>query len=311
MAANGAYFKGDDRRGDTYIFDGAKLEELKRLNRQSECRSPTAIERTRYLLLLGLNQAMHDKPFNAPLDKPTKILEIGCGSCHILTQLAQKFSKARVYGIDPSPPPDLRGKPDNMTYIRGTFEDLLAANDTQLAKETFDYIFVRSLVLVVTDWPLFISRIKSLLKPGGWVEVQDWSNRSFVNPSSPKPVDLDWEWYKSLSAAVKARGTDLALGEKLTGLLDIAGLEDVASEQFVVPITPCPSVPDSQPLHVYVSEALPGTYQILLERYLQNRHSTDKIENFKKEARETMLSGKIEELFWWWYACIGRKPLSV
>jgi hypothetical protein len=48
MAANGAYFKGDDRRGDTYIFDGAKQEELKRLDRQSECKSLLAIERTRY-----------------------------------------------------------------------------------------------------------------------------------------------------------------------------------------------------------------------------------------------------------------------
>ena len=170
--ASVSFLKDNDREADLYIFDSAKLGELRRLDEQSSC----------------FSIVMHDKPIHAALGDPTKILEIGCGTGLMTCYLARKYPQAQVYGIDPSPvPTSFHEKPANVEYIQSKFEDVLHSGDEKLEKGSFDYVFCRMVLLVINDWPLHLARISTLLKPGGFVELQEASFMSFFSPSAPDP----------------------------------------------------------------------------------------------------------------------------
>ena len=149
--ATSKHLRDETRQGDPYIFNNAANEERIRVDEQS----------------VALNILMHDEPIHAPISNPSKILEIGYGTGLMCNLLGQRFPDAIIVGVDPSPPAaGFHDKLENVEFIQGKYEDLLAAGDPRLELASFDYVFVRMAMGWVTDWPSHISRTQSLLKPG-------------------------------------------------------------------------------------------------------------------------------------------------
>ncbi|KAK5173723.1 uncharacterized protein LTR77_002404 [Saxophila tyrrhenica] len=286
--ATTSIFTDGARAKDTYFLDGAKRAEFDRLERQSRC----------------LNTVMHKSPFHARPTNPSHILEIGCGTGLNTCQLGRLYPKAQVLGIDPSPVPDIQDKPPNVTFTQGRFEDLLET--TVLAQGSFDYVYVRVLMLAIGDWSLFLSRIMSVLKPGGWVEMQEMDPLRYYGPSSTEPVGEGWEWLQVMREESLARGLHLSIGADLASLMGAAGLQDVVEKQYKLPFTPVPE-PELREVQEYMIEFTPTVVSTILERYCEGRYSREKIEDMKRESRETAFGGKIEGLHWWMYVVVGRK----
>lgn len=291
MATN-THLRDNTRKEDPYIFNNAVLEERKRVDEQS----------------VALNVLMHDHPIHAPLSDPRKILEIGYGTGLMCNYLGGKFQKAMVYGIDPSPPAaGFHDKLQNVEYIQGKYEDLLTDGDPRLELASFDYVFVRMAICWVTDWPAHVRRIKSLLKPGGWVELQDANLGQYWSGTKPSPVDEDWLWARVVRDICFAN-IDWASGTNLESKMNETGFRDVKSVEYPFAVCyPFSDKPETQMIAEYTAKYVPQVVFGLLDQYARSKYSTDEVQQMKDHAKETAYSGKIKECHFKFYACVGRK----
>jgi ubiquinone/menaquinone biosynthesis C-methylase UbiE len=117
-----------------------------------------------------LRELMNGEVIHAPLDPTSahKALDMGCGTGTVTKDIAFKFPKARVYGLDLSPIPAIGGKFPDVEYIQGDFNELSdpSTRDPRFEDESFDLIFSRLLIMGMTNWKGYIERCVALTKPG-------------------------------------------------------------------------------------------------------------------------------------------------
>ncbi|USW59137.1 Putative S-adenosyl-L-methionine-dependent methyltransferase [Septoria linicola] len=137
---------------------------------------------------IHLPAMMDNHVLHAPIKdgENKRMLDIGCGTGIITDLISSTYPSSECIGLDLSPVPTLRPRRPNTRFFQGNFTSsqpstwLPTACGPSLSQgpELFDYIFSRLLILGMTDWPGFIKKELSLLKPGGWAEVHD----------------LEWHW---------------------------------------------------------------------------------------------------------------------
>lgn len=74
-----------------------------------------------------------------------------------------------------------------MEFITGDVETVVPTKaESRLAPGTVDFIFSRFLALAMSDWAAYIANVvMPLLKPGGWVELQDVDCFEFYSLHEP------------------------------------------------------------------------------------------------------------------------------
>lgn len=121
----------------------------------------------------ALEQLMANEIFHAPVHQPKRLLDVGCGTGRATIQLAERFPDAQIIGVDLSPVPAIHSKPKNVQYIKGDVRSLIKNGTEPFASGSFDYIHSRLLSLGMTDWEGYLGQIRSILAPGGWLEIQE------------------------------------------------------------------------------------------------------------------------------------------
>lgn len=122
----------------------------------------------------GLFELMHRRHIHASLEKPSRILDIGCGVGTVTRWLGLQFPESTVIGVDLSPVPDWGNTPPNVRYLQGDVKDLAGKHD-ELSYGTFDLVFSRLLILGMVDRPTYVDTAGKLARPGGFVEMQEVS----------------------------------------------------------------------------------------------------------------------------------------
>lgn len=139
------------------------------------------------------------RALHAPLDLTQRAVDIGCGTGIITVEIARHAQPGvRVYGVDLEPVPPIRPRPENVEYVRGDFLKL-AGKDARFQHGTFDYAFSRMLHFGIADWPGMIGTCHDLLKPGGWLEMQELDWRYFE--SAGVDVSQGWHWLADVHLA--------------------------------------------------------------------------------------------------------------
>ncbi|KAL7272144.1 hypothetical protein RUND412_005062 [Rhizina undulata] len=140
--------------------------------------------------------ALRGELFACPLGKdfpPQRILDVGTGTGIWAIDIADQFSSASVIGVDLSPiqPTWL---PPNLIFEVDDVEEPWPYQDN-----SFDFIHLRQMIGGIYDWPKLYRQAFKALKPGGWIEVQDfWPQMASANDSLPADNVLakwkaDWE----------------------------------------------------------------------------------------------------------------------
>lgn len=212
---------------------------------------------------------MNGVTVHAPVTSPKQIVDVGCGTGVVTCCLGERFPDALVWGIDLSPVPVMHHqKPNNVTFVRGDFLTLVAG-DGRFAKGSTDLIFSRLLVFGMTDWQRYIETAASMLKPGGYMEVQEVERKWY---SEGQVISEDCEWMKAYFAALQSKGLDPYCAEKLDGWMRDAGLEAVQVKRFAWPFT----------------KQQRDMYQWLLPKILAGQgHSEEKIKMLTEQAAKT------------------------
>lgn len=173
---------------------------------------------------------MHGTVIHAPLVDPALVVDVGCGTGSQTCEFGTTYPNAQIYGVDLSPVPD-RNKPSNVDFIQGDIRKLMN-NDPRLEVSTVDYIFSRLLILGMTGWQDYIDGVVSLLKPGGWVEMQEYDLDSYLNGERCSDT---WPWLVALKKQAVKRGWDLNCGSNMKTYMEKAGLVDVQQKRFHMP----------------------------------------------------------------------------
>jgi ubiquinone/menaquinone biosynthesis C-methylase UbiE len=256
----------------------------------------------------AINAMMGGKAIHSPLSKPAKILEVGCGTGHMTSIIAERFPSAKIYGVDLSPiPSSIRPKPQNVEFIQG---NILELEDERLQEGTSDYIFHRMLVAGITDWPGYIKKCFTLLKPCGYLEMQDLAFP--FHDINGKEISQDWDWFKIMREASLRRGVDLDCPLRFEPLMKAAGFVDIQGEEYKWPWSreDWDEYPESSEIRKYVYEdRLDKSMAVILGRIGDRLGWSD-------DERKRYLGSLEDDLFYkskkgthqrfWVY--VGRKP---
>lgn len=178
----------------------------------------------------GLAEMMHGKVTHAPLVDPAVLVDVGCGTGIQTCQFGTTYPNAQIYGVDLSAVPD-RNKHSNVEFIQGDVRKLIH-KDSRLKFSSVDYIFSRLLILGMTGWQNYVDDMVSLLKPGGWAEMQDYDLDWYLNGEHCSDT---WPWLVALRKQALKRGWDLNCGSNIKVYMEKAGLINVQQKRYSLP----------------------------------------------------------------------------
>lgn len=169
----------------------------------------------------------------APIQDPTHILDVGTGTGEWAIKMAELYPQAEVVGTDIAAIAETRSVPMNV------FFEIEDAEDWDRDPDYYDLIHLRCLEGAFQNWRFIYDNIFYSLKPGGWIEVQDFDGEegfekfaSMFAPDSPMRA-LNNDLKEAAEKSGRPRG-NFFLDPRL---FMEAGFVDVRSTEYVIPIT--------------------------------------------------------------------------
>jgi ubiquinone/menaquinone biosynthesis C-methylase UbiE len=171
----------------------------------------------------------------APIGDPQYILDVGYGSGRWAHEMAGQFPRSRVVGVDIVPPPSIdAGMSGSYGLTRSdnlAFEQADVLEGLPFAPGAFDFVHQRLLFLAIPrhEWRRVASELARVTRTGGWVELVEGD---LVRNGGPALDTLEY-WITTLA---HQRGIDPRAGGRVGDLLHDAGLSQVVSLDFELPI---------------------------------------------------------------------------
>ncbi|KAJ5472346.1 Cytochrome P450E-classgroup I [Penicillium desertorum] len=169
--------------------------------------------------------------FRAPLDSNIqRALDIGTGTGIWAIDFADSFPSTEVTGTDLSPIQP-SWVPPNLRFIVDDAESQWLYSPSR----PFDFIHARDLGGAIADWPRLMRQSYEHLRPGGWIELQEFEVMLRSDDDSMRFAPALCEFLDRLTQASEAFQRPMNIAEGHRQRLVEAGFEDVRDEVYKVP----------------------------------------------------------------------------
>ncbi|KAI0666412.1 S-adenosyl-L-methionine-dependent methyltransferase [Trametes maxima] len=163
--------------------------------------------------------------------RPSRILEIGSGSGAWAIQAARTYPEASVQAIDLNPIPP-RPIPSNLHWQKADITQPFPFED-----ESFDIVHARLVMMHVPNGEDVLRRAVRLVKPGGWLFVEDPDDDRMLDGGAPLPPGMA-AFVGSWLRIVRGRGAEPSIGREHGRILNsFSAFEDVHVRKVAIPIS--------------------------------------------------------------------------
>ncbi|KAL4916008.1 S-adenosyl-L-methionine-dependent methyltransferase [Aspergillus aurantiobrunneus] len=178
-----------------------------------------------FKLILG------DRLFLAPIEEgPLRVLDIGTGTGIWAVEFADEFpSSEEVLGNDLSPiqspwvPPNVVFEVDD-------------AEEEWPDRQPFDFIHSRYMCGSIENWPRLAQQAYDQLKPGGWIEFQEFHLVNYSEDGSLKEGNNLNRFYELLREACDKIHRPVTIGKDLKGIVRDTGFVNIHHKVFQLPL---------------------------------------------------------------------------
>lgn len=171
---------------------------------------------------LRLLNRLTNRPFidYLAIDRPIKILDVGCGLAILANEIATLYPNCEVYGVEYSEE-QLKQADQNAANLKLQQGD---AHELPFDADTFDVVYCRYLLEHVKNPIQVLKEMHRVLKPRGEVFIQE--NNIEVTVYDPDCPKWDKIWKKFIDLQTDLGGDGL-IGKRLYGLLKQSGFQRV------------------------------------------------------------------------------------
>jgi len=100
-------------------------------------------------------------------------------------------------------------------------------NSEWVFSQRFDLIHTRAMTAGVKDWPRLMQQAYDHLKPGGYIELQEFSIVVHCTPDTAEPKPHMVKWAEQMNEAVGKAGLDPVAPSKFDRQLQEAGFTNI------------------------------------------------------------------------------------
>ncbi|KAL1953535.1 hypothetical protein VTO42DRAFT_2633 [Malbranchea cinnamomea] len=186
------------------------------------------------LMVTLLDGKLHLAPLKPDIQRA---IDLGTGTGIWAIQFADDYPSAEVLGVDLTPIQP-NNVPPNLKFILDDIE-----HDWEYERNPFDYVHARFLSASIRDWPRLMKQAFDCLKPGGWVEFQDWDGIFYSTDGSVKEDSYIAQFCREAAASRDAAGYVTFPGKHLEKWIKDAGFVNVHAVKLPVPLGTWPRDP--------------------------------------------------------------------
>ncbi|KAF2083367.1 S-adenosyl-L-methionine-dependent methyltransferase [Saccharata proteae CBS 121410] len=249
--------------------------------------------------------ALNKRLFLAPLDLSSvhEVLDIGCGTGAWCIDFADAHPSISVLGTDLSPiqPTNV---PPNCEFI------VENAESEWTYGPRFDLIHSRAITIGIRDWNALVRQCFDSLKPGGWVEFQEFHLPVGCDDETAGPDAPVTKWSAHFCEAVKTFGIDVRASLGHAERLRQAGFEQVEEAHIKMPLGSWAKGKKEKRMGaLFQRDIADNVYGVSVKAFTQGLGwSVEAFEEFIPKVRKDLLDPQIHcyfptDIFW------ARKPL--
>jgi SAM-dependent methyltransferase len=160
---------------------------------------------------------------------PHRILDIGTGTAEWAFEIAEDFPNAEVIGTDLSPIQPSWAPPNCRFYIDDAESDWAFTPEEQ-----FDFIHMRSMGGGIGDWPRLMKQAYQHLRPGGWIEVQEFETAISSDDDSHLLAPTMVEWVEKVNDAARLFGKPMNIASQIHSWMENGGFVNVTDDIYKV-----------------------------------------------------------------------------
>ncbi|KAJ7706626.1 S-adenosyl-L-methionine-dependent methyltransferase [Mycena metata] len=176
------------------------------------------------------NRALSLTPITS---RPKKILDLGCGSGAWAIQAASEFPDANIVAVDISPLPQ-RQLPPNVHFVLADLN-----KEWNFENDAFDLVHSRLVMAHLINGKGAILRASHLVKPGGFMVLEDLDLNSMVQTGGPATLSF----VSKIIEVWASRKSDAEMGRKFSAFLNATGcFSDIQAREVAAPF--CGTDPD-------------------------------------------------------------------